>query len=214
MGDDDDSSRTPGSTSRQSDSKGVTAQMSAPREHRGTVRPLSGGRDVSWPVASDLGSRPPRADPVAALLMIVAGAAGLGQLFLSWSSTVTGVGLQDAGGGITGWERYQAARAGGGLSVGDTVTAYSVVGTAMAGAAMALLGLALLAPIDHRPLGTVALLTSVVALAAAAWWLVRGHHTFNQSMADLFDHAGPGWYLFLAAGPAGIVGSAKALSTG
>ncbi len=151
---------------------------------------------------------------LAALLTILAGAAGLGQLLLSWSSTVTGVGLQAAGGGITGWQRYQAARAGGGLSIGDTVTAYSVVGTAMAGAALSLLGLAMLTPIDHRPLGTVALLLSVASLAGSAWWLVRGHHTFNQSVADLFTHAGPGWYLFLAAGPIGVIGSAKALSTG
>lgn len=151
---------------------------------------------------------------MAALLTILAGAAALVQLFLSWSSTVTGVGLQDSGGGITGWERYQAARAGAGLSMNDTVTAYSVVGTAMAGAALILLGLAMLMPVDHRPLGTTALLLAVLSLAAAAWWLIRGHHTFNQSVADLFTHAGPGWYLFLVAGPVGVVGAAKALSTG
>ncbi len=175
---------------------------------------MAAGRGVAWPVRSDHGPRPPHADLAAALLTLIAGAAGVGQLFLSWSSTVTGVGLQDAGGGITGWERYQAARAGGGLSVGDTVTAYSVVGAAMAGAALVLLGLAMLVPVDHRPLGFVALLLAIVSLAAAGWWLVRGHHTFNQSIAELFTHAGPGWYLFLAAGPVGVLGSAKALSTG
>lgn len=194
--------------------KDVPAQMSAPREHRSSSRPTGGAQGVSWPVKSDTGPRPPRADFVAALLTVLAGAAGLGQLFLSWSSTVTGVGLQDAGGGITGWDRYQAARAGGGLSVGDTVTAYSVVGGALAGAALLLLGLAMLTPVDHRPLGMVALLLAAVALAAAAWWLVRGHHTFNQTIEDLFAHAGPGWYLFLAAGPIGLLGSAKALATG
>ncbi len=151
---------------------------------------------------------------LAALLTAAAGGAGLAQLFLSWSSLVTGVGLQDANGGVTGWQRYQAARAGAALSLGDTITAYSVVGTALAGAALILLALAMLTPIDHRPLGAVALALSLAALAGDVWWLGHGHQTFNQSIADLFSHAGPGWYLFLAAGPVGILGSAKALSTG
>jgi hypothetical protein len=188
--------------------------MSASREHRSNVRQVGGTQGVSWPVKSDIGPQPPRADFVAALLTTLAGAAGLGQVFLSWSSTVTGVGLQDTSGGITGWDRYQAARAGGGMSVSDTVTAYSVVGCALAGAALVLLGLAMLTPVDHRPLGTVSLLLSTVAVGAAAWWMVRGHHTFNQSFSELFTHAGPGWYLFLVAGPIGLLGSARALSTG
>ncbi|MET3806632.1 hypothetical protein ABIB25_003648 [Nakamurella sp. UYEF19] len=190
--------------------------MSAPPEHAGgrRVAPAPVARGVSWPITSDVGPRPPRADAFAAFLTFLAGAAGLAQIFLSWSSTVTGVGLQDANGGITGWERYQAARAAGSLSVRDTVTAFSVVGTAMAGAALILLALAMLTPIDHRPLGTVTLVLSLVSLGGAGWWLVRGHHTFNQSIGDLFSAAGPGWYLFLVAGPVGIVGAAKAIATG
>lgn len=187
--------------------------MSAPREHRDGSRSPTENQGVSWPVTSDTGVSAPRADFLAAIVTIIAGAAGLGQLLLSWSSTVTGVGLPDASGAITGWERFQAARAGGG-PISDTVTAYSVVGAAMAGAALLLLGTAMLLPVDHRPLGTVALLLAFASLAAAAWWLVAGHRTFNQSIADLFSHAGPGWYLFLAAGPLGVIGSVKALSTG
>ncbi|SDP15806.1 hypothetical protein SAMN04515671_3070 [Nakamurella panacisegetis] len=173
-----------------------------------------GASGVAWPVTSDHGFRPPRGDLLAALLTVVAGACGLGQLFLSWSSMVTGVGLQATGGGITGWERYQAARTGAALSTSDTVTAYSVIGVALAGAALLLLGLCLLTPIDHRPLGVVALLLSIACLAGAAWWPLHGYQTFNQSVSDLFSHAGLGWYLFLAAGPVGILGSAKAISTG
>ena len=184
--------------------------MSAPPGQRGSRVPAAG---ISWPVTSDQGFHPPRADLLAALLTVVAGACGLGQLFLSWSSMVTGVGLQAAGGGITGWERYQAARTGAALSTSDTITAYSVIGAAFAGAALVLLGLFMLTPIDHRPLGVVALLLSIGSLAGAAWWLLHGHQTFNQSISELFSHAGPG-YLFLAAGPIGILGSAKALSTG
>ena len=169
---------------------------------------------ISWPVTSDQGPRPPRADVLAAALTVLAGAAGVLQLLLSWSSVVSGVGLRDTDGRITGWERYQSARAGAALSTGDTITAYSVLGTALAGAALVLLGLAMLAPIDHRPLAVVGLVVSLGALCADVWWLARGHNTFNQSVTDLFTHASAGWYLFLIAGPLGTVGSLKALSTG
>ena len=127
---------------------------------------------------------------------------------------MTGVGLQDTDGRITGWERYQSAHTGAALSATDTLTAYSVLGSALAGAALILLALAMLAPIDHRPLGVAGLVLSLGALAAALWWLVGGHQTFNQSVAELFVHAGPGWYLFLLAGPLGMLGASKALSTG
>ncbi len=150
---------------------------------------------------------------LAGLLTFIAGAAGLAQLFLSWSSLVSGVGLQDASGGVTGWERFLAARAGASLSLTDSITAYSVVGTALAGSALLLLGLAMFLPIDQRPLGGVALVLSILMCTSTLWWLVRGHNTFNQSVPDLFVHAGAGWYLFVIAGPIGILGSIKALST-
>ena len=187
--------------------------MPAPTERRlqqgGAVRP-----GVSWPVTGDRGVRPPRSDLPAAMLTVLAGAAGVLQLFVSWSSIVSGVGLRDTDGQITGWERYQSARAGAGLSTADTITAFSVLGTALAGAALVLLGLAMLAPIDHRPLAVVGLIVSVGAVTADFWWLTRGHDTFNQSVTDLFTHASAGWYLFVIAGPLGTVGSLKALSTG
>jgi hypothetical protein len=187
--------------------------MPAPTERRRhTGSPARPG--VAWPVTSDPGPRPPRADLLAAVVTGIAGAAGVLQLFVSWTSIVSGVGLRDADGRITGWERYQSARAGSALSSGDSITAYSVLGTALAGAALVLLALAMLAPIDHRPLAVVALIVSLGALTADVWWLARGHDTFNQSVPDLFTHASAGWYLFLTAGPLGTVGSLKALSTG
>lgn len=183
------------------------------RRHDGSLgRP--GVRGVSWPVTSDPGPEPPRADLLAAMITVIAGAAGVLQLFVSWSSIVSGVGLRDTDGAITGWERYQSARAGAALSTGDTITAYSVLGTALAGAALVLLGLAMLAPIDHRPLAVVGLIVALGALTADVWWIARGHDTFNQSVPDLFAHASAGWYLFLIAGPLGTVGSLKALATG
>jgi hypothetical protein len=187
--------------------------MPAPTERRRQSGSLA-HPGVSWPVTSDTGQQPPRTDLLAAAVTVVAGAAGVLQLFFSWSSMVSGVGLRDTDGRITGWERYQSARAGAALSTGDTITAFSVLGAALAGVALVLLGLAMLAPIDHRPLGVVGLIVSLAALTADVWWLARGHDTFNQSVADLFTHASAGWYLFLIAGPLGTVGSLKALSTG
>jgi len=184
-------------------------RRSSPAHITGPVRP-----GLSWPITSDVGVRPPRADLLAALLTVIAGAAGLAQLALSWSSVITGVGLTDASGGITGWQRYQASRALSALSLSDTATAYSIIVAAMAGAALVLLGLTMLAPLDHRPLGFAALLLSLAMMAGALWWLLRGHQTFNQSISDLFVHGGPGWYVFLIAGPVGVLGSAKALVTG
>ncbi|MGI8590667.1 MAG: hypothetical protein ACR2M5_06710 [Nakamurella sp.] len=188
--------------------------MSAP-EHRGPhTRSSSGTGSTAWLISSDPGRRPARPDLLAGLLTVVGGGAALLQLFLSWSSMVPGVGLRDANGGVTGWERYLAARAGAALSISDTVTAYSVLGTALAGGALVLLGLAMFLPIDHHPLGLVAVVLSVGVLASAGWWLTRGHQSFNQSVAELFSQAGPGWYLFLIAGPIAIVGAVKGLVAG
>lgn len=188
--------------------------MSAPTGPRGGDPPKVSGpiRGTGWPVRSDPGRRSPQPDAFAAALTALAGAAAAGQLFLSWTSMVSGVGLQDADGGVTGWERFQAARTAATLSSGNGITAYSVVGTALAGGALLLLGLAMLLPIDHRPLASATLVLSLAALAAALWWLVQGFHTFNQSLPELFSHAGPGWYLFLLAGPVGVAGSLKALA--
>lgn len=195
--------------------EGALPEMSAPPEYRGgAARPA--GRPparVRRSVGSDQGVRPPRTDVLAALVTVVGGSAGLAQLRLSWSSVVSGVGLVDSD-GVTGWERYLAARSGGVGSLGNTVTAYSVVSTALAGAALVLLGLAMLLPIDHRPLGVFALVISLGCLGATVWWLVRGHQTFNQSAVDLFRYAGVGWYLFVLAGPIGVLGSARALTAG
>ncbi len=186
--------------------------MSAPPEYRDRrpTSPAGSMQAASWPLRRQ-GSPAPRPDLVAALVTVVAGGAGVGQLFLSWSSMITGVGLP---GGVTGWDRFLAARAGASLSVPDRITAYSVMATALGGAALILLGLAMTLPIDHRPLGAVSLALALAFLAGTLWWLARGHDTFNQSVADLFRYAEPGWYLFVAAGPIGVLGSAKALTTG
>ena len=127
---------------------------------------------------------------------------------------VSGVGLQDANGGVTGWERFLAARTGASLSLGDFITAYSVVGTALAGAALILLGLAMFLPIDHRPLGAVALVLSIGCDGLGAVVAgPRAPHVQPERRRICSSTREPGWYLFLIAGPIGIIGSIKALST-
>lgn len=74
-------------------------------------------------------------------------------------------------------------------TAGGRAAVISVVGTALAGA-MVLLGLALLAPMDHRPLAVAGLVVSRAALTADIWRLMRGHDTFNSLVPELSTH---GW---------------------
>ncbi|GGM11928.1 hypothetical protein [Nakamurella endophytica] len=153
----------------------------------------------------------PRADPLAAVVTVLGGVLGILQLLLSWTSVAPSVGLPIEG-GVTGWNVFRSAQAAASLSVSSAVSAYSVVGVGVAGGAVVLLGLALLTPVDHRPLGAVALLLSLGMVAAAVWWLARAHSLLGRSLGQVFSVAGPGWYLFLVAGLVGVGGAAKALA--
>jgi hypothetical protein len=51
-------------------------------------------------------------------------------------------------------------------------------------------------------------------VAAGGWLLVKARSIFDVGLVGLFAQAQLGWYLFLAAGLLGVVGSWKALSTG
>jgi hypothetical protein len=48
----------------------------------------------------------------------------------------------------------------------------------------------------------------------ACWMLIRARAIFDVGLFGLFAQAQLGWYLFLAAGILGVVGSWKAISTG
>ncbi len=78
---------------------------------------------------------------------------------------------------------------------------------------MVLLGVAMFAPIDHRPLGTVGLLFALGATVLAGWWVLDTWDA-RGGLGQILDTALPGWYLFLLSGPVGVIGSIKALVTG
>ncbi len=149
--------------------------------------------------------RTPRADPVGALLCVFAGILGLLQLVLSWSSVVFSVDLP-ASTALTGWRVFQTAGSAASLSATWAIGAYSVLAVGLAGGALVLLGLAALAPIDHRPIGAAILVLSIVSFTGAGFWLVRADRLTAHSLSQLFTHAGPGWYLFLVSGLLGVVG--------
>jgi hypothetical protein len=157
----------------------------------------------------------PRPDAIAALLCVVGGALGIAQLLLPWTSVVPGAGIPGANDtGLTGWEVFRTARAGAGVSMTVALGAYSVVGVALAGAALLLLGLATLIPLDHRPFGVAGLLLSLGVIGSAGWWLFRSRQLIDAGLSQVFAQAGVGWYLFLLCGPIAVIGSVKALATG
>ena len=149
--------------------------------------------------------RAPRADPAGALICVIAGVLGVLQLLLSWSSVLFSVDLP-ANGALTGWRVFQTAGSGASLSATWAIGAYSVLAVGLAGGALVLLGLAALAPIDHRPIGATAIFLSVASLFGTAFWLVRADRLTAHSLSQVFAHAGPGWYLFLVSGLLGVLG--------
>ena len=129
------------------------------------------------------------------------------QLVLPWIAI--GGGLP---GSFTGWQLFKTGRDQA-LDLSSMIANYALPGVAIAGVALVLLGLAMFAPIDHRPLGTVGLLFALGATLATGWWVfdtwdVRG------GLGQILDTALPGWYLFLVSGPLGVIGSIKAPVTG
>jgi hypothetical protein len=164
----------------------------------------------SWPVTPDTPRLPaaaPRPDPIAAILMLIGGAAGVVQLFVPWLGI--GGGLD---GTYTGWDLFRSGRDQA-LSFAGTVSVWSVPVAAIAGGALVLLGLALFTPINHRPLGAAALVFSLVGIGCAIWWVVQTRSA-RGGFAQIFEVAQVGWYLFLAAGLVGLIASIKALATG
>ena len=155
----------------------------------------------------------PRPDALAGLVTIVSGTAGLLQILLEWTSRVGTVGVADPD-GMTGWGMLQLLRGFAVASKAHAVAGYAVLGTAVIGGGLILLGQAMWAPINHRPLGFVGLALALAVLAGEVWWLARGGQFTGMSLGDLFAHAGPGWYLFLLAGPIGILGTVRAVAAG
>lgn len=157
----------------------------------------------------------PRADPVAAALLLVAGAVGVWQLLLPWRSVaVNPGGISTADAGTTGWQVYRLLRAIPDPAGDQQAATFAVLGVAVAGGGLILLGLTMMLSINHRPLGLAALLLSLLSVGAAGWLLIKARTIFEVGLVGLFAQAQVGWYLFLAAGLLGVIGSWRAISTG
>jgi hypothetical protein len=159
--------------------------------------------------------RAPRADPLAAAVLLVAGAIGVWQLLLPWRTTAVAPGGSDHGNvSTTGWQVYRFLRAIPDPDAELRVAMFSVLGVAVGGGALIVLGLTMMMPINHRPLGLAGLLISGLSVLGACWMLIRARTIFDVGLFGLFAQAQLGWYLFLSAGLLGLIGSWKALATG
>jgi hypothetical protein len=165
-------------------------------------------------IASSPAGRAVRADPIAAMLLVIAGVAGIWQLFVPWlkAGSVTLGGGDPAVSG--GWQVYRALRVLPEPGSELRWATLAVLGGAVAGGALVVLGLAMVAPINHRPLGAAALLISLLSLAGALWVIMHARMVFDLGVFGLFGQATVGLYLFLGSGLLGLIGAWKALSTG
>lgn len=182
-----------------------------------TDDPRTGSRRAAPAAAGPVSfSSAPTANPWAAFFLLLAGVAGLAQLLVPWRPA--GSGPADGGpnalhaAGVGGWRFYEALHDLPGPAFEFVLARFVVIGVAGAGLALVLLGLLALLPIDHRPVGTVALLVSGAAVLGAVFLLARARALFGVSLNALFGQAQVGFYLVLAAGLVGLVGAFTALA--
>jgi len=166
---------------------------------------------AAWPVTSDPGPRPTvRADGVAAVFLVLGGIAGL----LPWFLDAYLIGSESSSGvGMTGAKLFTSLRAPDAGGVYD-LTALAVLAITIGAGALVLLGLATLLPMNHRPIGTAALLVTVVIAGAAAWLLLKSSTVLATSPGQMLSGGHLGWHLAALAAVLGVVGSIRALVTG
>lgn len=134
-----------------------------------------------------------RNDVLAGLLLLIGGGAGVAQFFLPWASF--------EGIGMTGKDYYDGATA-----AGETLLGLIPLVILIAGGLLALFGILLFVPMRSRkPLGSIALIVSLVSTAAAVYLLV-------DSGADL-SGSDYGLYLALGSGVVALLGSIKAVAS-
>lgn len=140
-------------------------------------------------------------DGVAGLALIVAGAAGVAQFFLSWQS-LPGLG------GLAGRDFYDHASIAGQMGQSDArLGALAILAVLIGGGVLIALGFAVLAQLPGRTvLSWTALAVSVLMLGSACYYLVRG----DLRVAD----ASVGYFLFLGAGLLGAGASVATVVTG
>jgi len=154
----------------------------------------------------------PRADPVAAVLLLIAGFFGLIQYAVSGFPIGQS---QPVGGSVLSGKQLLAT-----LSVytrdataAASVTRIAILVAAVGGAALVALGLCCLLPVNHRPFGTVALIISLAAVAATVWMLAQAEQVLGSPMSALLSLDNPGWYLMAATSVVGLFGAIRALGS-
>ncbi len=159
--------------------------------------------------------RAPRADPIAAALLLIAGAIGIWQLLLPWRTVaVESRSLAGPEVSVSGWQVYRLLRSVPATAADAQIASYCVLGAAVGGGALIVLGAAMMMAINHRPLGLAALLVSAACVAGAGWMIISARSIFDVGLFTFFAQAQVGWYLFLASGIVGLIGAWKALATG
>jgi hypothetical protein len=173
---------------------------------------VSAGAAPRWPVASDPQPRQPpgpRADPVAFLLLVLAGGCGIAQyLIAGWP-----VGRSDALGGSVVSGRQLLSQVDPHVSSTASITRIALLVVTVGGAALILYGIASLLPMTHGPIGFLALLVALALGGAAVWLVVQGAGVLGSPPTALITGGEIGWYLAVAGSLIGLVGAFKALGS-
>ncbi len=148
-----------------------------------------------------------RIDPISALLLLIAGACGLAQ-YLRFGYSVHG---RSATGSIEETGRALLAELLQPDSAISKVLRIAVVATTVGGAALVLLAVTMVLPIDHRPLGGVALAISLLTIGTPILLLTQAAVLDTRSI-DLLEGTGFGWYLAAATPVVGVLGGLRAIS--
>lgn len=147
-----------------------------------------------------------RPDFLAAMMLVLGGGAGLISVLLPWMTR------REIASSMSGWTYVTLGlSSGAGGDTGQTVSAYGVLGIAVAGGACILLGLSTLLPITHQPLGAISLMLGLAVIGAVLWWSQENQRSAG-GFGALFDQLGPGWFVAAAAGPLILIGAIRALS--
>jgi hypothetical protein len=174
--------------------------------------PVGTGAGPSWPVASDQQPRRPegpRADPIAAVMLLLAGISGVAQYVVSgWP-----VGRSDPLGGSVVTGRQLLSELGPHINTTASITRIALLVITVGGGALILLGLASLLPMTHGPVGFAALLVALAVGGAAVWLVAQATRVLGSPPSALLTGGQVGWYLAVAAALVGLVGAFKALGS-
>ncbi|AZI57688.1 hypothetical protein EH165_05500 [Nakamurella antarctica] len=167
---------------------------------------------MSWPVASDSAPRvydQPRPHGLAAVLLIIGGACGVTQWFIKGYPVGQ---LQPVGG-----SSYSGSALLANLQEYSGETAFAITRVALlivtiGGGGIVILALAMLLPVNHRPLGVAGLVLAAGAAVSAVWTISKASEVLGSAASSLLSSSDPGWYLMVATAVFGGLGSVAALA--